>query len=127
MKKMKLWSMMMFMLVTLPLMVACGGDDDEGSGTSGYDGVLTITIDGNEHQYTTSGEFGLEIVKYFNNSHDLTFVLYSMSGSGFLLILHLHFGHSYTMSWKRPLALLKAGSWILPRSRLFQSGVAQPQ
>jgi hypothetical protein len=92
MKKMKLWSMMMLMLVTLPLMVACGGDDDEGSGNSGYDGVLTITIDGNEHQYTTSGEFGLEIVKYFNNSHDLTFILYSMSGSNFKI--------SFPNTWK---------------------------
>ncbi len=29
MKKLKIWSMMMLMVMALPLMVACGGDDDD--------------------------------------------------------------------------------------------------
>ena len=29
MKQLKIWSMMMLMVITLPLMVACGSDDDD--------------------------------------------------------------------------------------------------
>ena len=40
MKRFKFWSIMMLVVMTLPIMVACGGDDDSGNGSSNIvDGI----------------------------------------------------------------------------------------
>ena len=68
MKKLMIWSMMMLMVMTLPLMVSCGGDDSGESGPSGGSGVNDAWYASRivTHFQTDDPVIKANIEKYFN-------------------------------------------------------------
>ena len=108
MKKLRFWSILMLMVMALPMMVACGGDDNDDDGARGHNLVTEavgtwMCIESTDSQGGRSME-GLMVGKEVNIKSDGTYTSTAPS-----------FGTSgtYTISGNQITAKSSAGTFVV--------------
>lgn len=108
MKKLRFWSILMLMVMALPMMVACGGDDNDDDGARGHNLVTEavgtwMCIESTDSQGGRSME-GLMVGKEVNIKSDGTYTSTAPS-----------FGTSgtYTISGNQITAKSRAGTFVV--------------